>query len=213
MCGSKTWWAALGCASLLAAGAAAQHGFDRAARARQLRARGDARLAAADRGSAIGWYRDALDADPSDGPSYEALGRIYLERGALDDARAVLEAGVRNAPDHTPIWRVLAEVLERGGALDEAARVLRELVRRTPRDSAAWRARAELARRRGAFSEALACYRAILALADDGVSMDPSLLEEASRSARALALLVGTLDPVRRARSSSVRRAIADAER
>ena len=126
-------------------------------RAAELRARGDAYLAAGDRGSAIGWYRDALSVDPSDGASYAALGRIYLDRGALADARAAFEAGVRRAPDHPPVWlgprRDAGTAWDRG---DDAADAMRELTRRRPRDAVAWRARAELARRRwGAWSEAL----------------------------------------------------------
>ena len=181
----------------------------RASRATELRARGDAHLAAGDRGSAIGWYRDALAIDPGDGASYAALGRIYLDRGSLGDARAAFEAGVQRAPDHAPVWLGLAETLERMGSAGDAAAALRGLSRRLPRDAAVWRARAELARRRGAWSEALGAYRAIVALAAEGAEVDPAVLADAERSVVALRFLVGTLDPVRRESASAVRRALA----
>lgn len=201
---------AASCLAPIAPVVSAQGGAHRAERVAELRARGDAYLAAGDRGSAIGYYRDALAIDPSDGPSYAALGRIHLDRGALADARASFEAGVRRAPEHPPLWLGLSETLERMGSPGDAAVALRELVQRTPRDPAAWRARAELARRRGAWSEALGSYRAILALREEGATVEDATLEEAERSVVALRFLVGTLDPVRRAGSASpVRRALA----
>lgn len=166
--------------------------------AAQHRAQGDSLRAAGDRGSAIGWYRDAIAADPDDALSYERLGRVFLERDALGDARSAFEAGVTRRPDHGPLWVGLAETLERMGAMDEAARALRELTRRTPDELDAWRARAALAMRRGAWSEALACYRRI----GD---------EEAQRNVIALRFLVGTNDPVRRCDArSEVRRALCE---
>lgn len=177
----------------------------RAEIAAEHRARGDALRAAGDRGSAIGWYRDAISADPSDALSYERLGRVYLERGAFDDARAAFEAGVARRPDHAALWLGLAEVLEAMGAPDDAARAMRELTRRAPEDPDAWRARAALAMRRGAWSEALAVYRRIALL--PGASEE--LREEAARSLVALRFLVGTSDPVRRCdEDSEVRRAL-----
>jgi tetratricopeptide (TPR) repeat protein len=176
-------------------------------RAEALRAQGDAHLAAGDRGSAIGYYRDAITAFPADGPSYAALGRIYLDRGALADARTAFEAGVAHAPDHSPLHLGLAEVLDRMGAPDQAALVLRDLARRTPRDATVHAARADLARRRGAFGEALSAYRAILALEGDAPA---DLAADARRNASALRFLVGTLDPVTRCpAASAVRRALA----
>jgi tetratricopeptide (TPR) repeat protein len=197
--------------SALAPVASAQAPLRRVDRAAELRAQGDAHLAAGDRGSAIGWYRDALSADPSDARSYAALGRIYLDRGSLDDARAVLEAGASRAPDHAPLWLMLSEVLERIGAGEEAAQALRVLVRRQPTDPTAHRARAELARRRGAWSEALTAYRAIAALAEGATEVDPELVAQARDDIAALGVLVATLDPVRRGceTGSPLRRALA----
>lgn len=188
---------------------------DRAARAAELRAHGDALRAAGDRGSAIGWYRDAISADPSDARSYERLGRIYLERGALGDARQVLEAGAARCPDDVALWLALSDALARMGSAEEAARALRSLTERAPRAPEAWIARAEAARARGAWSEALGAYRALIALAGDGVEIDPARVEEARRATIALGVLVGSADPVHRgcegARQSdgAVRRALA----
>lgn len=183
----------------------------RAARAAQLRARGDAHVAAGDRGSAVGWYRDAISADPTDALAYERLGRIYLERGSFGDARAVLEAGAARRPDHPGLARALADLLERMGATADAARVLREMARRAPDDGELQIARAELAQRRGAWSEALDAYRAVVAMRAAGAPIAPEAAADAERHVVALRLLVGGADPVRGGceRASSVRRALA----
>lgn len=192
-------------AILIAAAPAGAQRPGRAEIAAEHRARGDALRAAGDRGSAIGWYRDAIAADPGDALSYERLGRIYLERGALDDARAAFEAGAARRPDHAPLWLGLAEVLEAMGTPDDAARALRELTRRAPDDPEAWRARAALAMRRGAWSEAMGAYRRIASMSE----VADAVRSEAERTLIALRFLVGTSDPVRRCDDeSAVRRAL-----
>ena len=183
----------------------------RAERARELRATGERLLAAGDRVSAAGYFREAIQVDPSDGAAYEGLGRIQLARGALAEARQTFEVGLRAAPGYLPLWRALADALVAAGALDDAGRALRTWASRAPRDSEARMALGDNARERGAWAEALASYRAVIALAADGAHVDPATLERARTSAAAIAILAGELDPVRGgcAHASPVRRALA----
>ncbi|MBX3270034.1 MAG: tetratricopeptide repeat protein [Sandaracinaceae bacterium] len=178
-----------------------------AARAARLISRGEAYLAAGDRGSAIGYFREAIDADPLAARAYLRLGEAYRERGSLDDARAVLEAGLERAPDEPALWLALAGALLAAGDLDAAAAAVRGLLERRPDHAEAMRLRAELARERGAWSEALTAYRARLAS-----PASPEEAAEALRHERALRILARPLDPVsapRACEGSAVRRALA----
>lgn len=167
----------------------------------------EALLAAGDRGSAIGYFRDAIAADPLAARAYEGLGNAYSARGSLHEARAVFEAGLARIPEHPPLWLALARTLLSLGAEAEASRALRAYLERAPSDVEAQRLRADLARRRGAWSEALAVYRMFL-----GSRLDPETSEEARRYEAALRVLARPLDPVSAPRAcsgSDVRRALA----
>src|SRR5690348_18503285 len=89
---------------------------------------GRAYLEAGDCGSAIGYFREALEADPRAGAAYASLGEAYRGRGSLEDAREVLEAGLIHAPDHASIYLELAHTLVELHRSADAATVLRELV-------------------------------------------------------------------------------------
>jgi len=171
---------------------AASRVADRAARAAHLRASGQRLFDAGDLGSAAGYFRDAISADPADAHAYEMLARVYLRQNATSHALEVLRAGLARRADHAPLWRTLSEVFVAQGQTDEAADALRELVARAPTDIAAHVMRAQLAAQRHAFCEALDSYRAIMDLAPPG---DPRN-QEARRFASALVLLVGSVDPV-----------------
>lgn len=180
-----------------------------AARAARLLRTGDAYLASGDRGSAIGFFREAVQADPTNASAYLALGEAYRARGSLVDARAVLEAGLMRAPDQTDLWLSLVRTLRDLGDHDQAAVAVRSLLARDPASVEGLRLRAELARERGAWSEALTACRALLASAED--LSDEERLETA-RYESALRLLAQPLDPVSAARaceSSPLRRVLA----
>jgi tetratricopeptide (TPR) repeat protein len=167
----------------------------------------EAYLAAGDRGSAIGHFRDAIAADPFAGRAYEGLAGAYLARGSLEEARATYEAGIVRAPEHAPLWLGLTRTLLALGADRDASRALREYLGRAPGDRDALMLQAELARRRGAWSEALTTYRVLLTL-----ELDDAQRTEARRYEAALRLLAQPLDPVSSARAcagSDVRRALA----
>lgn len=169
---------------------------------------GRAYLAAGDRGSAIGYFRDALGADPNHAEAYVALAEAYEGRGALQEARRVFQAGLARRADHMPLWEGLTRVLAALGHPEEAARAARELTQRDPHRVAGWLLRARLATARGAWSEALTAYRRVVALAED-----EGLVEDASRREAALRLLAAPMDPVSAPRvcteASPVRRALA----
>ncbi|MEC7520567.1 MAG: tetratricopeptide repeat protein [Myxococcota bacterium] len=198
-------------ASTVASSVAAQRGPSPRA-ARLIRA-GEAYLRAGDRGSAIGYFREALQADPRSMRAYERLGEAYRARGSHVDAREVFEAGLARDPDHAPLWLGLARTLLEAGQPEEAARAVRSLLARDPDHREGLRLRAELARARGAWSEALTAYRALLSLDD----LSAEERAELRRYEAALRLLARPLDPVSAARACApdappVRRALARCE-
>lgn len=178
------------------------------ARAARLIALGEAYLASGDRGSAIGYFRDAIQADPRAARAYLRLGDAYRARGSFGDARTILEAGLTRAPDDAELWLALIRTLMAEGARDDAARAVRSLLARQPSHAEGLRLRAELARERGAWSEALTAYRALIA---SGV-LSPEERAEAARYELALRVLARPLDPIsapRACEGSPVRRALA----
>jgi tetratricopeptide (TPR) repeat protein len=196
--------------SLVAATAhAQQREREPSARVARLIRTGDAYLTAGDRGSAIGYYREALAIDPFAGRAYEALGEAYRSRGSLEDARAVYETGVERVPDRPGLWLGLVRTLSDLGAERDAAEAVRGLLERAPDHPEGLAMRADLARRRGAWSEALTAYRALIANADQ---LDEATVADARRYEAALRLLAAPLDPVSAERAcamSPVRRALA----
>jgi tetratricopeptide (TPR) repeat protein len=178
------------------------------ARAARLIQLADAYVASGDRGSAIAYYRDAINADPTAMRAYHGLGEVYRARGTLDEARRVFETGLARAPDDAALWLGLTHTLIALGALDDAARALRSLLERHPAQPAALALRADLARERGAWSEALTAYRALLARGE----LDEAASAQARRYEEALRILAQPLDPVSAERAcagSAVRRALA----
>jgi tetratricopeptide (TPR) repeat protein len=138
---------------------------------------------------AEGFYRRALDADPTLLPAHLGYARTLDARGHRAEAREVLA----RVPRH--LWTVddtaalsYAAALRAVGALDESLAVLRER-----RDSVmATRTLAEEAAHAGRFPEALAAARRLVEL-----SPDPSTSRAARVLVRALERLVGEADAVR----------------
>ncbi|MFK7992076.1 MAG: tetratricopeptide repeat protein [Sandaracinaceae bacterium] len=172
---------------------------------------GQAFLRAGDRGSAIGWFRQALQRDPNDPRPYALLGEAYRQRNALDDARQVLEAGLVRRPESVDLWLTLARTLRQAGALDRAAAALRSLMRRAPDHLEALQMRAELARERGAWAEALTVTRRLVS-DGEALGLSPEQVNEARRFEPALRMLARPMDPVsapRACEGSPLRRALA----
>ncbi|MEM1418643.1 MAG: tetratricopeptide repeat protein [Myxococcota bacterium] len=165
-------------------------------------------LASGDLGSATSLFRRAIQADPAGSAGYLGLARVYVQRGVLVEARAVLEAGVRRVPRSLALELALVDLLVAQGDLESAALRLEEIVRARPRRADAWRRHGEVARRRGRFSVALGAYRVVVDLAARGEQVVPDDLEEARRFVAALELLLRDRDPVARCDGSSVRTAL-----
>lgn len=181
------------------------------ARAERMVRLGERYLEAGDRGSAIGYFRDAIQADPGATRAYLRLGQAYLGRGSLPDARTVLEAGLVRDPDAAELWLALVEVLRAMGEPEDAARAVRSLLARAPAHPDGLRARADLARERGAWSEALTAYRRLLSEASS-IGLSEEEISEARRYEAALRLLASPMDPLSAPRSCSgspIRRALA----
>ncbi|MEM9072320.1 MAG: tetratricopeptide repeat protein [Myxococcota bacterium] len=176
-------------------------------RAERLVSTGRAFLRAGDPGSALAYFREAIQVDRRFAVAYEELASLYLTREQLSTALEVLRAGLRRRPDHIPLHLLLARALRDQGAADEAIDVLRDLVRQEPRSVAAHAQRAAFARDRGAWAEALSSYRAIVFLAEEAErsatappreEVPEATLREAREHVAALSLLVGEVDPARR---------------
>lgn len=175
---------------------------------------GEAFLRAGDRGSAIGWFRQALQRNPNDPRPYALLGEAYRQRNDLNNARQVLEAGLVRRPESVALWLTLAHTLRQADDLERAAAALRSLLRRAPDHLEALRMRAAIARERGAWSEALTVTRRLV---HDGeaLGLSEAEREEARRFEPALRLLARPMDPVsapRACHGSGIRRALARCE-
>lgn len=190
----------------------------RRGRAAALIATGQRFVAAGDPGSAIAYFRDAVSVDPDGADGYDALGRLYLDRGRVTDAIDAFRSGLLRRGDSARLWRDLARGLEAAGDLDGASRALRECTGRAPDDAEAHLARASLARRRAKWSEALGAYRRVLDLAAGGASVTAADAADARRYASALEVLAGSVDPAsdptvcretEGGRATSVRRTLA----
>lgn len=181
---------------LTPAGASAQapDGY-RASRAAELTELGARFLEAGDRVSAAGYFREAIGIDPSHAPAYVALGELQLARGAVRDAEDTFRVGAIRAGRDVRVWIGLARALDASGEPDASDAVLAQADAAFPADRALLAFRAERAEARGRWSLALALTRRLAALATEEGG-----LEEVARlraRERALAVLVGGLDPVR----------------
>jgi tetratricopeptide (TPR) repeat protein len=177
----------------------------RRSRAGELTALGGRFAEAGDRVSARGYYRDAISADPSFTEAYVALGELELARDAYRDAEATFRVGLVRAGSDARMWIGLARSLTGLGAPDDADSVLAQADAQLPDDLRLLAFRAEHAEQRGRWSLALSITRRLAGIARR--QADPAREAELRARARALSLLVGTLDPVRSpgARSTRVR--------
>jgi predicted Zn-dependent protease len=156
---------------------------------------GQALLASGNAPSAQGYFRNAIDVDPTYAEAYVALAELYLARRAVRDADAVVNAGLRARSDHAPLWRLSSQILERERDSEGALRAARAWRSLAPDELAAHERVASLAQEAGAFSESLSAYRGIVDLGRRQ-AVEPARLETARAHVAALELIVGTTDPV-----------------
>jgi tetratricopeptide (TPR) repeat protein len=179
--------------SLVASPLAAQDA-DRRARAADFVVLGERFAQAGDRVSARAYFRDAISADPSYATAYVALGELELARAAYRDAEATFRVGILRAHAEARLWVGLARALDALEAPADADAVLAQAdaqLRGDPDLLAFCVARAE---RRGRWSLALSITRrlAVRAVREGDAERAAALRARA----RALAVLVGGLDPV-----------------
>jgi len=207
------WWQAVIVVLpvVMAAGPAGAQQLDsyRRDRATELTTLGARFLEAGDRVSAAGYFRDAVSADPAYRDAYERLGELQLDRGAARDAEATFRVGIIRAGSSARLFIGLARALTAMGAHDDADAVLAQADAQLRDDRALIAYRAENAEQRGRWSLALALTRRLATLA--GADRDAEREQALRARARALAVLVGGLDPVRSAGegASPVRAALA----
>jgi len=160
--------------------------------------------------SAAGYFRDAISADPGYRDAYARLGELQLDRGSARDAEATFRVGIVRAGSSARLFIGLGRALTAIGAHEDADAVLAQADAQLRDDRELIAYRAQNAEERGRWSLALALTRrlATLARADGDVDRAQALRARA----RALAVLVGGLDPVRSAGegASPVRAALAE---
>jgi tetratricopeptide (TPR) repeat protein len=179
----------------LAAPVSAQPGGARA-RASGMVTMGQALLASGNTPSAQGYFRNAIDVDPTFAEAYVELAQLYLARRLIRDADAVVSAGLRARSDHAPLWRLSSEIFERERDSDGALRAARSWRSLAPHDLAAHERVAALAQSSGAFAEALSAYRGIVDLGRRNATVDAARIALARDHVMALELIVGSTDPV-----------------
>jgi tetratricopeptide (TPR) repeat protein len=194
---------------VLPCGGSSAQELDRRARAAQLAVLGDRFAQAGDRVSARAYFRDAITADPSFTDAYASLGELELAREAYRDAEATFRVGLVRASPTARLWIGLARALDGLEASADADAVLAQADAQLREDPELLAFRAERAEQRGRWSLALAITRRLATRAErEGDAERASALQA---RARALAVLVGRLDPVRvpGARPSRLRQLLA----
>ncbi len=209
----RSWLAALVFALAYVTSPLAAQDVSRHERAEELTALGARFAEAGDRVSARGYLRDAISADPSYAEAYVALGELELARDAYRDAEATFRVGLVRAGSDARLWIGLSRALIGMGAPEDADAVLAQADAQLSGDVSLLAFRAEHAEQRGRWSLALSITRRLAELA----RRDGDREREAGlrARARALSILVGTLDPVLapRAGPSRVRALLAERSR
>lgn len=112
--------------------------------------------------------RRILDERPGEHRAAELLAVLCTERGAADEAVALLEAAAEHVgpPSRStvPFHNNRANALRRAGKLDEAEQLLRELVAIAPDEWRPWHNLGQVLRDRKALHEAVAALRRAIAL-------------------------------------------------
>lgn len=86
---------------------------------------------------AIKVLEDGLERQPKYTSARVALGKIYLEKGSLDNARAEFEAVVSSVPDNLYAQRKLADIMRQKGQTEAAIEQYRRVLKLNPMDEEA----------------------------------------------------------------------------
>lgn len=113
---------------------------------------------------AVSTLQAAVRLDPSNPDGYYRLGLVFLAGYREEDARQVMEEGLRRMPDSTRLWNGLADVLDIAGERQEAIKALQRSVQINPRQEEAWGHLASIYSDLEAAEKALAAYSRSLRL-------------------------------------------------
>lgn len=139
-------------------------------------------------------YLDAIAFDPTYAPAYLALGELHEATGDPAEAERAYSVGIDHVPGWTAGLRARARLRARLGRRLEAVRDLEAAASSSPEDGALLVELEEAYVASGALPPALAVARRRAALA--AASPDRGAAQDARVRVRALALLVGDVDPV-----------------
>jgi|JI10StandDraft_1071094.scaffolds.fasta_scaffold15886_3 tetratricopeptide (TPR) repeat protein len=137
---------------------------------------------------------EAMSFDPTYGPAYLALGAIHEAGGDLREAERVYTTGLERVAGFTEGHAARAKLFRRLGRLQEAALDFAAALSLSPDDPLVLEGICETYIALGALPAALATSRRIEAIGEE--RGEAKQLETAHARSRALALLLGDVDPV-----------------
>ncbi len=174
---------------LFVSGATHAQGARQAQRTNRLLEVGQGHADAGNPGSAVGFFREAIQVSPNDPRGYVALAEAYLTIDQVSNALEVTESGLRRRPGDRALGWVHARVLISAND-PRADTALARISRRYPRFLPARWVTARRAQAKGNWSIALAMYRALVRF-----ETDDKKRAEARQMVGAL-LRLTTLDPL-----------------
>ncbi len=180
-------------------------------RARALTEQGRAHRKSGDSARAIARFNEALAIDATFGDAYIELAGLREATGELDEADRVLAVGLERIPGFVEGLAARGDLYGRAKRYDEATAAFLELAEMKPDDEPTLHKVLENAMRARQLPVALASARRLASLA--ARRADPATAKDARLTAKALARLVGEVDPVAQGKRSTdrVRRALAAA--
>jgi len=160
--------------------------------------RGSALFSAGDNDGALLCFRKALEADPSDARSHNALGAVLTLRGELDAAARELRSAIALDPGNAEARYNMGNVLKQQGKLREAAASYREALAEAPDLLPAQVNLGVVLNELGDWAGALEEYRNALAMDP----MSPSLLKQVGELCVRTGDSAGALEAFERALAS-----------
>jgi tetratricopeptide (TPR) repeat protein len=181
-------------------------------RARALTEQGRAHRKSGDSARAITRFNEALAIDATFGDAYIELAALREASGELDEADRVLAVGLERIPGFVEGLAARGQLYGRAKRYNEATTVFLELAAMKPDDEPTLRKVLQNAMRARQLPVALAAARRLASLA--ARRDDPVAVKDARLTVKALARLLGEVDPVVQGKRSGdrVRRALAAVE-
>lgn len=163
------------------------------AQAAELTKQAERALSAGQTEQATGRLLEALRFDATHGPAYLLLGSIYERTGLSIEAERAYAMAIERVPAFVPAYRAHASLELRLGRPRDAVATLRAAGKLAPGDAALVRELMHAEIRSNLLPAALSSARRLQTLT---APTDPRAHTEAHATARALAALLGEIDPV-----------------